>query len=298
MEDSEPVIEFQRPADRVARIVLNRPGTRNAQDTRLLYELNDAFDVAARDDDISVIILAANGPHFSAGHDLRESDKIANMSKYRTVGTWCGFGCAGAESQMAREKEIYLGFSERWRNLPKPTIAQVQGKVIAGGLMLVWPCDIIIAADDAEFADNTVAMGVSGAEFFNHPWELGIRKAKEMLFTSRFVSAAEALDAGMVNHVVPLDALSDYTLEFASLIARQPLFALRLAKEALNAAQDAQGRVNAQQTAFALHQLCHSHNMQVHGQIVDAAFTRTKWKAPSLPDLPRPAPAVTGGRLV
>ena len=81
--------------------------------------------------------------------------------------------------------------------------------------MLVWPCDIIIAADDAEFADNTVAMGVSGAEFFNHPWELGIRKAKEMLFTSRFVSAAEALDAGMVNHVVPLDALSDYTLEFA-----------------------------------------------------------------------------------
>jgi enoyl-CoA hydratase len=100
----------------------------------------------------------------------------------------------------------------------------------------------------------------------------------------------------MVNHVVPLDALSDYTLEFASLIASQPLFALRLTKEALNAAQDAQGRVNAQQTAFALHQLCHSHNMQVHGQIVDAAFTRTKWQAPSLPDLPRPAPAANGGQ--
>ena len=112
MEDSEPVIEFQRPADPSRTDCARRPGTRNAQDTRLLYELNDAFDVAARDDDISVIILAANGPHFSAGHDLRESDKIANMGKYRTVGTWCGFGCAGAESQMAREKEIYLGFSE------------------------------------------------------------------------------------------------------------------------------------------------------------------------------------------
>jgi len=166
---SEPFITYEHPADRVARIVLNRPEVRNAQDTQLLYELNDAFDVAARDDAVSVIILAANGPHFSAGHDLREPDKLATMREHRTVGTWCGFACAGAEGQMAREKEIYLGFSERWRNIPKPTIAQVHGKVIAGGLMLVWPCDIIIASDDAEFADNTVAMGVSGAEFFNHP---------------------------------------------------------------------------------------------------------------------------------
>ena len=114
------------------------------------------------------------------------------MSAFETVGTWCGFGCAGAEAQMAREKEIYIGFSERWRNIPKPTIAEVQGKVIAGGLMLVWPCDLIVAAYNAEFIDNTVAMGVCGAEFFNHPWEVGVRKAKEMLFTSDAVSAAEA----------------------------------------------------------------------------------------------------------
>jgi enoyl-CoA hydratase len=260
---------YETPAPHVARIVLNRPDTRNAQDTRLLYELNDAFDKAAQDGAVKVIILAANGPHFSSGHDLRERDALATMKEFPTVGTWCGFECAGAEAQMAREKEIYIGFSERWRNIPKPTIAQVQGKCIAGGLMLIWPCDIIVAAEDAAFLDNTVSMGVGGAEFFNHPWELGVRKAKELLFTADWLSAAEAEKLGMVNHVVPGEDLSKFTLDLAQRIAQKPLFALKLAKEAVNAAQDAQGRNSAMQTAFALHQLAHSHNMQVHGMLID-----------------------------
>lgn len=260
---------YETPAPHIARIVLNRPDTRNAQDTRLLYELNDAFDKAAQDNDVKVIILAANGPHFSSGHDLRERDTHAAMKDYPTVGTWCGFECAGAEAQMAREKEIYIGFSERWRNIPKPTIAEVQGKCIAGGLMLVWPCDIIVAADDAAFLDNTVSMGVGGAEFFNHPWELGVRKAKELLFTADWLSAQEAEKLGMVNHVVPRYELTTFTLTLAEKIATKPLFALKLAKEAVNAAQDAQGRSSAMQTAFALHQLAHSHNMQVHGMLID-----------------------------
>jgi enoyl-CoA hydratase len=260
---------YENPAPHVARIVLNRPDTRNAQDTKLLYELNDAFDAAAKDNDIKVIILAANGPHFSSGHDLRERDTQSAMREHKTVGTWCGFECAGAEAQMSREKEIYIGFSERWRNIPKPTIAQVQGKVIAGGLMLVWPCDIVVAADDAMFLDNTVSMGVGGAEFFAHPWELGVRKAKEMLFTADWLTAADAMRLGMVNHVVSLTELGDFTLALANRIAQKPAFALKLAKEAVNAAQDAQGRVSALQTAFALHQLAHSHNMQVHGMLVD-----------------------------
>lgn len=260
---------YETPAPHIARIVLNRPDTRNAQDTRLLYELNDAFNKAAHDDSVKVIILAANGPHFSSGHDLRERDAQAVMKEFPTVGTWCGFECAGAEAQMAREKEIYIGFSERWRNIPKPTIAEVQGKCIAGGLMLVWPCDIIVAADDAAFLDNTVAMGVGGAEFFNHPWELGVRKAKELLFTADWLSAQEAEKLGMVNHVVPRGTLTSFTLALAEKIATKPLFALKLAKEAVNAAQDAQGRSSAMQTAFALHQLAHSHNMQVHGMLID-----------------------------
>jgi enoyl-CoA hydratase len=267
-----PSIWYENPAPKVARIWLDRADTRNAQDTKLLYELNDAFDRAAQDDDISVIVLAAEGPHFSSGHDLRERDGLAALRERDTVGTWCGFGCAGAEAQMAREKEIYLGFSERWRNIPKPTIAAVHGKVIAGGLMLVWPCDIIVAAEGAEFIDNTVAMGVCGAEFFHHPWEVGMRRAKEMLYTSDAVTAEDAFRLGMVNHVVAADELQSFTLALAEKIAERPLFALKLTKEAVNAAQDNQGRVQALQTSFALHQLCHSHNQQVHGMPIDPSF--------------------------
>lgn len=264
-------VVYENPAPKVARIILNRPDSRNAQDTKLLYELNDAFDKAAQDDDVSVIILAANGPHFSSGHDLREKDAFTTITDFPTVGTWCGFTCAGAEGFMAREKELYIGLSERWRNIPKPTIAQVQGKCIAGGLMLVWPCDLIIAAETASFADNTVGMGMPGVEYFGHPWELGARKAKEMLFTSDWISAAEAHRFGMVNHVVPEADLATFTLEMAARIARKPLFALKLAKESVNAMEDVQGRASHMQTTFAYHQLGHSHNMQVHGFPIDPA---------------------------
>jgi enoyl-CoA hydratase len=135
---------YEIPEPGIARIRLNRPDRANAQDTQLLYELNEAFDRAAHDDEVRVIILAAEGKHFSAGHDLSEANSADAMKRYRTVGTMCGFGCAGAEAQMSREEEIYVGFSERWRNIPKPTIAAVQGKCIAGGLMLAWPCDLIV----------------------------------------------------------------------------------------------------------------------------------------------------------
>lgn len=265
-------IRYEQPAPDIARIVLNRPESRNAQDTLLLYELNDAFDRAAQDDAIKVIILAANGPHFSAGHDLRDVDQVETLKKFKTVGTWCGFECAGAESRMAFEKEAFLGLSERWRNIPKPTIAQVHGKVIAAGLMLAWPCDLIIASDDAAFQDNTVLMGVNGVEFFNHPWELGVRKAKEMLFRSSWVTAAEAHRLGMVNHVVPRAELESFTLQIARDIALKPLFALKLAKESVNGAQDAQGRVTAMQASFAMHQLSHAHNTMVHGMLLDPTF--------------------------
>jgi enoyl-CoA hydratase len=270
MENSQfDYILYQTPAEHVARIVLNRVEARNSQDTKFLYELNNAFDMAAQDDAIKVIILAANGPHFSAGHDLRERDTYETMLKYRTVGTWCGFTCAGAESQMAREKELYIGLSERWRNVAKPTIAAVQGRCIMGGLMLVWPCDIIIASEDAEFVDHAVSFGIGGVEYFAHPWEMGPRKAKEFLFTGDWMTAAEAHRIGMVNQVVPREKLQDAALEMAARIARKPLFALKLAKEAVNAAEDVQGRVSAMQTSFALHQLAHTHNLKVYGMLMD-----------------------------
>ena len=268
MSDFESIL-YETPGEHVARIVLNRPDTRNAQDTRLLYELNSAFDRAAQDDEIKVIILAANGPHFSSGHDLREVNAVETMSEFATVGTWCGFTCAGAEKQMAREKEIYVGFCERWRNIPKPTIAAVQGKVIAGGLMLMWPCDIIIASDDAQFCDPVVNFGIGGVEFFAHPWEFGARKAKELLFTSDWLSVEEAKQLGMVNQIVPREKLQESVLAMAQKIAKKSLFALKLTKEAVNVAEDAQGRVQAMQTSFALHQLAHTHWLEQYGVLLD-----------------------------
>jgi enoyl-CoA hydratase len=271
-EQEEPMADailYETPNPGIARIILDRPETRNAQDTAFLYALNEAFNRAAHDDEVKVIVLSANGPHFSSGHDLREVDGHGNMRKHETVGTWGGFGRAGAEAQYAREQEIYLGFCERWRNIPKPTLALVHGKVIAGGLMLMWPCDLIVCSEDAEFLDHTVAMGVGGAEFFAHPWEMGVRKAKEFLFTADWIDAREAHRLGMVNHVVPRAELESFGLAMAERIARKPLFALKLTKQAVNAAQDAQGRVSAMQTSFALHHLAHAHNMLAHGRLVD-----------------------------
>lgn len=270
---------YEAPAPRVARITLNRPERRNAQNTRLLYELNAAFDRAAQDDGTHVIILAANGPHFSSGHDLDEVGSGAaldNVRSFATVGTFCGFGCAGAEAQMAYEREVYFGLSERWRNLPKPTIAQVHGKVITGGLMLVWPCDLIIAAEGATFQDTAVDLGVSGVEFFNHPYELGVRKAKEFLFRANVLTARDAHAAGMINHVVAEEELERFTLSVAEEIARKPLFALKLVKEAVNAAQDAAGRGTVMQSAFGHHQLTHAHNMLVHGMLMDPTNLKAK----------------------
>src|SRR5690606_11116796 len=159
---------------------------------------------------------------------------FAAMDDYRTVGTWAGYDDSCASPLLTREKEIFVGLCVRWRNLPEPTIAVVQGACIAGGLMLAWPCDIIIAADNAMFQDNTVAMGVGGVEYFGHPWELGARKAKELLFTADWLDAEAARQLGMVNKVVPLDALKDEALAMARRIAAKPILALKLAKEAVN----------------------------------------------------------------
>ena len=215
-------IRYEQPADRVARIVLARSQMANAQNYQMLTELNEAFDRASHDDEVRVIILAADGNHFSSGHDLRAG---FDMSDVDPVGTWCCFTADGAEGYMATEAEMYVGLCWRWRNIPKPTIAQVQGKVIAGGLMLVWPMDLVVCSEDATFADPVVAFGVNGHEYFVHPYEVGARKAKQMLFTGEALTAAEAHRLGMVNHVVPVDELQGYALALAEKIAQKPLFA-------------------------------------------------------------------------
>ena len=256
-------IRYERPAERVARITLARADIRNAQDRAMLYEINTALDIAMHDDDVRVVILAADGPHFSSGHHLTDVSKIGEHgAPVMGVG---GYELPGAEGYMAQEQEIYLGFCWRWRNLPKPTIAQVQGKVIAGGLMLAWPCDLIVASEDAQFSDPVVAFGVNGHEFFVHAYEVGHRKAKEMLFTGDAIGAEEAKTLGMVNHVVPREELEAFTLELAEKIGKRPSMGLKLAKMSVNQSLDAQGMWTAVQSAFGLHHLGHTHALAVHG---------------------------------
>jgi enoyl-CoA hydratase len=274
MAETLPTYEtilYETPAPNVARLVMNRPEARNAQNLQLTYDLNAAFDFAAQDDGVKVIILAGSDPHFSSGHDLRGGGGKTHAD-FPVVGTWGGFRAKGAEGMMANEEEIYLGMCRRWRNIPKPTIAQVQGKTIAGGLMLAWVCDLIVASDDAMFQDPVVNWGICGVEYFAHPWELGVRKAKELLFTADWFSAEEAHRLGMVNHVVPRAELPQFTLDLAKKIAEKPMMGLKLTKEAVNQTVEAQGQWQAMLSVFTLHQLAHSHNMQVHGVPIDPSW--------------------------
>ena len=259
-------ITYEVPAEGVVRIMLDRPEVANAQDKQMLYELNAGFDRAVADDDIKVIILGANGKHFSSGHDLRDR---SSFDDFDTVGPVGGFSKPGDEGMMAREEEVYLGFCSRWRVLPKPTIAQVHGKVIAGGLMLVWPCDLVVASEDATFSDPVVAFGVNGVEYFAHAFEFGPRRAKELLFTGEALSAAEAKEVGMVNRVVPRDQLEAETLSLAQKIASRPSMGLKLAKMLVNQSVDAMGFPIALQSAFGLQHVGHAHNQWVHGMPVD-----------------------------
>ncbi len=248
-------IRYDVPVEGVARITLARADTRNAQDYQMIHELDHAFQQATTDDAIKVIVLAADGPHFSSGHDLTNTATGADFEAHCMTG---GYGQPGQAGGMANEEEFYLGMCWRWRNVPKPTIAQVQGKVIAGGLMLVWPMDIIIASEDATFADPVVAFAVNGHEYHVHTWELGARKAKEMLYRGNALTAQECEKLGMVNHVVERADLEEFTLKMASDIARMPAFGLKLAKLSVNGALEAQGQWNALRHAFALHQTGHA----------------------------------------
>jgi enoyl-CoA hydratase len=259
-------IRYEQPGEGVARIVLARAQAANAQDYQMLSELNQAFDRAARDDSVRVIILAADGNHFSSGHDLRAG---TDMSEIDPIGTWCCFDSKGAEGYMATEAEMYVGLCWRWRNIPKPTIAQVQGKVIAGGLMLVWPMDLVVCSEEATFSDPVVAFGVNGHEYFTHPYEAGARLAKEMLFTGRAITADEAYRHGMVNKVVPRDELEMATLEMANHIAKRPMIGLTLAKQSVNNSLDAMGMYTAIQSAFGLHHVGHNHNLRLFDSLVD-----------------------------
>jgi enoyl-CoA hydratase len=245
----------------VATVTMNRPRYRNAQNSVMTYALDAAFERAVNDDEVSVIVLAGSGDHFSAGHDIGTPGRDVDVSYERkAVLWWDHVDKSGGDQRFARESEVYLGMCRRWREIPKPMIAMVQGACIAGGLMLAWVCDLIVASDDAFFADPVVRMGIPGVEYFAHPWVLGPRAAKEILFTGDRFTAQRAYEWGMVNRVVPRDELRETVTALAERIAQMPRFGLALA---VNQAEDQMGMRAGMDSVFGLHHLAHAHNAEV-----------------------------------
>jgi enoyl-CoA hydratase len=256
---SETVLYETRGA--VALVTMNRPAVRNAQNAVMTFALDAALTRAAQDDAIGAIVLAGAGDHFSAGHDIGTPERDIHKSFARVATTWWEHeDKRGAENLFVREQELYLGMCRRWRELPKPTIAMVQGACVAGGLMLAWVCDLIVASDDAFFADPVMKMGIPGVEYFAHPYVMSPRQAKEFLFLGERMSAAEAHRIGMINRVVPRASLEAEALGVATRIAAMPRFGLALAKKAINQAEDRMGMRDTMDATFALHHVAHAHN--------------------------------------
>jgi enoyl-CoA hydratase len=265
MADDYTFITYETLDDgQIARIMLNRPEARNAQNRGMLVELNEAFLRAEADDAVRVVIFGGMGPMFSAGHDMGSKVSLEEMTSHPSSSVNGGTR-EGAEKLMLQEWHYYFDNTRRWRNLRKITIAQVHGPVFAAGLMLMWSCDLIIAAEGTVFADVVgTRLGMCGVEYFAHPWELGPRKAKELLLTGDSLSVEEAHQLGMITKIFPEDELSERTLEFARRIAQVPTMAALLIKESVNQSVDNMGFYNALNACFTMHELNHSHWAQVN----------------------------------
>ena len=225
---------------RVARLTLDRPQYRNAQSRVLVEELDDAYRRAAGDDSVGAIVLAGAGDHFSAGHDLGTPEETADQHArpYQD----------GLRGRYKRNWDLNIETSLRWRNIPKPTIAAVQGYCIFAGWIIASASDVIFAADDAMFLPTNF-------QYFSVPWDLHHRKAKEILFESRFIGAEEAHELGFVNRVLPRAELDGETMAYAARVAQNDPFQLRMIKLAINQAQDAQGFTPHITGAHALYML-------------------------------------------
>jgi enoyl-CoA hydratase len=252
----------------IVRIMLNRPNARNAQSRGLLVELSDAFSRAEEDDTIRVVILGGHGPMFSSGHDMGSREGRADMTPgpgQHPSARVNGGTRDGAERLMLQEWHHFFESTRRWRNLRKITVAAVHGQVFSAGLMLMWACDLIVAAEGTTFADVVgTRLGMCGMEYFAHPWEFGPRKTKELLLTGDSMNAEEAHQIGMVSKIFPPDELQDSALAFARRIASIPTMAALLIKESVNQTVDQMGFYNALNACFTIHELNHAHWAWVH----------------------------------
>jgi enoyl-CoA hydratase/carnithine racemase len=268
MTDYKYVTYEEHDGGQIVRVLLNRPETRNAQNRGLLVDLDDALVRAEEDDKVRVVILGGVGPMFSSGHDMGSKEARAEWeagpAQHRTH-TMNGATRKGTESLMLQEWHYYFQNTLRWRNLRKITVAQVQGAVYSAGLMLMWACDLIVAADNVLFADVVgTRLGMCGMEYFGHPWEFGPRRTKELMLTGDAIDVQEAHRLGMVSKIFPAGELDDRTLDYARRIARVPTMTALMIKESVNQTVDNMGFFNSLQSCFTLHELNHAHWAGIH----------------------------------
>jgi enoyl-CoA hydratase len=229
----------------VATITLARPESANALNSQLIDELDAALDLAEHDDDVRVVVIDADGKHFCAGHDLKEL--------FEATDPWAAMR-ATPEGKWHHEQVMYFDRCVRLRDLPKITIASVQGACSAAGLMLACMCDLIIAADDARFSNPVLRMSGVGVELLVEPWELGPRKAKEFLLLAQTLSGIEAERLGLVNRAVPAADLAAETSTMAQQVALVPAITARAIKSTINHMVDGQGQRESWQFHFMVHQ--------------------------------------------
>ncbi|MGH6985160.1 MAG: enoyl-CoA hydratase, partial [Stellaceae bacterium] len=212
---ADDAILLRQDADGIARLTLNRPAARNALSVALMDALQKALDAVARDDTIKTVVIAANGPGFCAGHDLREMRANPGRQHYETVFKQC-----------ARLMTAIV-------HLPKPVIARVHGVATAAGCQLVASCDLAIATADARFATPGVNIGL----FCSTPMvalsrAVPRKAAMEMLLTGELIDADQAQRLGLINRVVAADRLDDAVSELARTIAAKSPLVLKIGKEA------------------------------------------------------------------
>jgi enoyl-CoA hydratase len=215
---------------KIARIILNRPRYHNAQTTIMREEMDIAFAEAARDDTVGCVILSGNGQHFSSGHDVGTKEEMDEQQRRNVLND--------RYHRYDRVRASCMENSMRWRNIPKPTIAMVHGYCIFGGWIFAAAMDLIFASEDALFLP-------SHTQYFTVPWDIGYRRAKEILFEHRFITAWEAYQYGWVNRVYPdTKTLQKETLAYADRVAtnwlRDPM-RIRTAKFSVNHMIDQMG---------------------------------------------------------
>jgi len=250
MPAGEPVVLYDTDGP-VATITMNRPEVANAQNSELIDALDAAFDEAEQDEAVRVVILAARGRHFSSGHDLKALVGEAEPDHWRKMRDT-------PEGLFRHEEVMYVGRCRRIHDFPKPTIAAVQGKCIAAGLMLACMCDLIIASDDATLSNPVLRMSGAGVELLVEPWELGVRKAKEFLLAACELDAEEARRLGLVNRVVPRDELMAEAMRLARRIAEVPPVTARVVKASINHAAALMGKQLSWDYHFMAHQWTHN----------------------------------------